>query len=408
MERAHEVTMTVLRELEPVISSSPAGPGWSSDIDVHVTDAARAASLGVGAGWIALSAIDRHLGYPDSHAFAIVADGEILARADIQTSPAPDPLTKVLKRADRLGGPDARTVVELRSLPLDQLDGSRSQVIEQAAALEHAMGGSLLAGRLGDVSATPRVTGAGRPRRGPRPQARIGISGVDGAGKSTLITGLQEALDICGLPSQVIWTRPGMGLNRLDALATRIRRLRGEDEPGIRQLAEGGDPGTITSRRGVVGWLWLTLVTIAFISVVRRETRKAHGVVIYDRHLLDAMGTIEVFYRGVDSRLQRRLVRAAMPEVDLAVWLVIEPHVAASRKPGDMIGQDLVAAQHESYLRHSSQVRGLLTIDATKPPHDVLHEVLIAFENALSSRRRRFVTVAMTSLRRLQSLIRDS
>jgi thymidylate kinase len=243
--------------------------------------------------------------------------------------------------------------------------------------------------------------------RGPRPQARIAISGVDGAGKSTLIANLQNALDRCGMPTEVIWTRPGMGLKRLDTIAKLIRRSRGGHGPGIQQLAEGGDPTQIASRRGVVGWLWLTLVTMAFVWTVWRETGQAKGVVIYDRHLLDALGTIDVFYRGVDSRLHRRAVRALMPPADLTVWLVVDPEAAVSRKPGDMIGRDLVTAQHESYLRQSGSVPGLIEVDATRPPEDILLEVLTAFDRMLSERRPRLTTRVITALRRAQSAIRE-
>lgn len=297
--------------------------------------------------------------------------------------------------------------MELRSLlPFDAVDSSALPVLAQAAQLERTLGGDLLAGWLDPTIDSP--TRPDRPNRmGPRPQARIAISGVDGAGKSTLIRNLQLALDRCGMPSQVVWTRPGMGLKRLDALARLIRRIRGESEPGIQQLAEGGDPNAITSRRGAVGSLWLTLVTVAFLATVWKETRRAKGVLIYDRHLLDALGTIDVFYRGVDSRLHRRLVRSLMPSADLAVWLVVDPRAAVSRKPGDMIGHDLVAAQHESYGRQSPSVPRLMTVDATKPPGDILLEVFEAFDDALSARRPRITTIVITWLRRVQSAIKD-
>lgn len=408
MERAHALVQGALSEVDPQISSSPVGPGWSSDVDVHVRDADRAAILAARAGWIPLSSIDRHLGYPDSDGYAIVDGHSIIARADVHASPAPDALAKVISRAERLGEPDVRTVLELRSLlPFDEFDSSTLPVLARAAEVERTMGGDLLDAWLGVQTSDSHPRGDRRGRKGPRPQARIAISGVDGAGKSTLIDGLQLAFDRCGMPSDVIWTRPGMGLKRLDAVAKLVRRWQGEGDPGIQQLAEGGDPTAITSRRGAVGWLWLTLVTMAFLSTVWRETGRARGVVIYDRHLLDALGTIDVFYRGVDSRLHRRVVRALMPSADLGVWLAVDPRAAVSRKPGDMIGHELVAAQHESYVRHAPSVQRLMSVDATKPPEDILLEVLAAFDDALSARRPRVTTVLITWLRRVQSAIRD-
>ncbi|MBK5269275.1 MAG: hypothetical protein JJE47_17775 [Acidimicrobiia bacterium] len=402
MDQALARVMADLAAANPSISVSPLGPGWSSDLDVYVSDRQTAVRSASSAGWVELQHILSHLGYPDQCSYAITDEGTILAKADISVGQAGSSSQRAVARADRLPYPDLRAVLEIRKLAESGLDLSTvdPQLIEKLANAEAALGGSVL----GDYRSTDlephglsSEKGSSRIRR---PQVRLAISGVDGSGKSTLTTGLAQALDRCGIPTTTIWTRPGMGLERLDRLARKVRKLRKDDVTGIRRLAEGQATETISSRKGITGWVWLCLITFAYLAGIRGQTRRASGVVIYDRHLLDALATVDAIYEGVPSDLQRRLIRWMIPKADLSVWLDLDPELASARKPDDLIGADLVAKQAVAYRRYASLVSGLRRHDGSADSYLSSSEVIGELNAALSGRRRGLRTFAFTALRR--------
>lgn len=402
MDQALTRVMADLAAANPTVSASPLGPGWSSDLDVYVSDQQTAVRSASSAGWVELQHILSHLGYPDQCSYAITDEGTILAKADINVGQAGSSSQRAVARANRLPYPDLRAILEVRKLAEIGLDLSTldPQLIEKLANAEAALGGSIL----GDYRSTDlephglsSEKGSSRIRR---PQVRLAISGVDGSGKSTLTTGLAQALDRCGIPTTTIWTRPGMGLERLDRLARKVRKLRRDDVTGIRRLAEGQATETISSRKGITGWVWLCLITFAYLADIRGQTRRASGVVIYDRHLLDALATIDAIYEGVPSDLQRRLIRWMIPKADLSVWLDLDPELASARKPDDLIGADLVAKQAVAYRRYADLVSGLRRHDGSADSYLSSSEVIGELNEALSGRRRGLRTFAFTTLRR--------
>ena len=400
MEHARALALDILGGANPTVSTSPLGAGWSSDLDVYVSDRQLAIELANGAGWVDLSAILRHLGYPDECTYAITADSTILAKADINLGQAGTATERSLARATRMERPDTRAVLEVRRLVEGGLDPAmlNRDLAGRLAAAEAVLGGtSLAAFRTPNSPREPTAaTGSPRPRR---PHVRLAISGVDGSGKSTLTTALVDGLERLGIPTTMVWTRPGMRLELLDRLAKRIRKIRKEETTGLRRLAEGASSETISSRKGLVGWVWLMLVSLAYLSDIRRQTRKALGVVIFDRHLLDALGTIDAIYAGVSSRAHRRLIRWFVPKADFTVWLDIDPDQAAARKPDDLIGADLVAKQAIAYRKYAGLIPRLRTHDGSNNSYLSAATVLAEFNDALSNKRPGWRAVAFTRVR---------
>ncbi len=200
----------------------------------------------------------------------------------------------------------------------------------------------------------------------------MAVSGVDGAGKSTLIRGLQRRLADAGIASEVVWFRPGMGMGWVDRPVRLLKRLMGQSSgPTVRTIAR--DTSTApTSRKGVVGWVWCLLVTLTYLGHVRGQLRGRSGVVLMDRHLADALVTLEVFYRGVNLAVPRFLVRALLPEAAATVYLYLPVEVAVARKPGDTIEHHAVTAQVAAYPAYVHQLPRTLQVDATQPPGAVL------------------------------------
>ena len=403
MELAASVVMEALSAARPTIAVSPLGPAWSSDLDVYVADLSHARQLAETSGWIDLTPVTSALGHLGRSEHAIVCEGRVLAMAGLRSGHAPEPIDKVRRRAERIGGPDVRSVLELRELAAQGIDVGRAgpELLAEAARMERDFGGSVLQ-RWDTEEPSPARVPAIRIRLFRRPHVRVAVTGVDGVGKSTLVDGLVDAFERCGIPTTVIWTRPGMGLDHLDVLASIARRVLGQNDLGIKRLAEGAETASISSRRGIVGWLWLWVVSIAFVTTVRSQTRSAKGVVIYDRHLVDALATIEVLYRGVESRLHGRFVGALMPKVDITVWLAVDPAIATARKPGDLIGEDLVADQHRCYLRLAPKLDRMVRFDSGELAADQLVlEALAVVSQRLGRRRARPRAMFMRLARRL-------
>jgi thymidylate kinase len=215
----------------------------------------------------------------------------------------------------------------------------------------------------------------------------VALSGVDGSGKSTLVAALREALEGCGVSVSVVWTRPGMRLRALERLASAAKRLLGVRETGLRQLAEGADPGEIVSRRGTVGWVWSLLVTVSYLWDVNRRSRTARGVVVFDRHLLDALATIRTLYGSVDTRLQEWLVRRLCPPADVTLWLDLPAAAATARKPDDLMNPSLVAQQLQRYAELAGEVAHLRRLDATAPADTVVLDALRWLDTELQQQR---------------------
>ncbi len=375
-ERAHGLALAVLGEyLVPGgLRYSVLGPAWSRDLDAHVLRMPAPEGLRA-AGWVSLDPLLRRLGSSAEHRWAITADGLVIGSVDLTTSLRPDPVARTLARARELGRVRVREMLELRAL---QRAGATlpdgEPIIAEAAALEDTYGGRELARWRGidPVAGTPwwasKRARVGQMRTRLRPRVAVACSGVDGSGKTTLREQLADDLTAAGIPSRTVWSRPGMGPAWVDTLAQAAKRILGQSaEPGVRAVAEGRGE-ELRSRHGVVGSLWVLVVTVTFLTDVRRQQRGSGGsVVLWDRHLLDALATLDFVYAGVDLRLARWLVRHFLPRADLTFYLEVSPEVAVARKPGDTLGARAVVGQLEAYARYIDDVP-VMRLDGERDP----------------------------------------
>lgn len=364
---------------------SPLGPGWSRDVDVHVMALPGDEEL-LAAGWLPLDGLLRRLGRRVAGRWAVVDDTQVVAAVDLHLSEVPDPVEAVLRRARRSAAP-VREALELRAL-LRQghaiPDGDPG--VAAAARVEALLPGSRMlpgaASRPGSAAAVGSALGRGRrvagaTRSRTKPRVVVALTGVDGAGKSTVAAELAASLDAAAVVHGRVWARPGLGLRGLSAVARLGKRMLREDPaPGVRRMA-ADPPAAVRSRRGLLGWSWSLAITLAFLANVWRQHLSAQGVVIYDRHLFDALATLDVLYRGTDLRLQRALVRRCLPRADVSLYLDIPAEVAVARKPGDTIGAAAVAAQLQRYRALLDEDRsGVVVVDATQPPEDTAMLIL--------------------------------
>lgn len=368
------------------IRTSPLGPAWSRDIDVYVTSPPDPAELRL-RGWFSVDRLFGRLGGPGQGRWAVIEGGAVLACADVHGGRPPDPLTSLLDRCRRRGEVRVREVLELRALARSgRALPEGHPVVEAAARIERSLGGTELRKWAADGPlqpparlAEPRARAAlARWRATLRPRVAIALSGVDGAGKSTVARLLARSIGRLGVEATVVWTRPGMRLAWLDRSARLVKRaLRQDAAPGIGRVAAGRGRG-LASRRGVIGWAWALLVTISFLRDLRRRHRRARGVVICDRHLLDALVTLEFAYEGVDLRMHRWLVRRLVPKAPLTAYLDVPAEVAAGRKIDDLFGDRAVRRQLEGYAARRAEVEDMLVLDGSRPAEELAVEILRA------------------------------
>ena len=380
------------------IRVSTLGPSWSRDIDVHLRALPPPERLSK-RGWLPLDGLLNRLGHPGRNRWAVVSDGEVLATADLTTAAVPDPVTAVQQRARRRGEVRLREVLELRVLLRSgRRLSTRDPVARAAAGLEALLGGDELASVVEASSVSGRAPvplrrplvqqarhAAGLLRRATRRRVVVAVSGVDGSGKSSLTERLAADLRRLGVPASVVWTRPGMRLKLLAAAARLFRRLRSmEQTPGVRAVAVGQPP---PARRGALGWLWLVAVSSAFWLDVRQRHLRSTGVVLYDRHLLDALVTLDFVYAGLDLSLPSWIVHRALPSADLAVYVDVPAAVAVARKPGDLFGEHAVRSQLQSYERRLPDFPGLVVLDGQADPDELTMQLLRRLTDLYSSDR---------------------
>ena len=349
------------------LEESPLGAGWTEVLVAHIQKATEAGTL-ERAGWLRIDPLLERTAGSATDVWAVRDDRHLLCAVQLRSGSRRDPVQRVLTRARDRGEVRLLEVCELRALKqAGAAFPEASPVLTAAADIETALGHrDLVRWASGARSPAPRPLSVPRRRR----RLVVACSGVDGAGKTTLLEAIRSDVERCGIPVSRVWLRPGMGLGRLTALARRVKRRAGLDQqPGVSRVAADPD-AELVSRRGAMGWAWSLLVTLAFVAGVRRQHARSRGVVLYDRHVVDALVTLDFVYSGADLRLQRWLVRRLVPKADLAIHLDVPVDVAVGRKPGDLIGEQAVRRQLVAYDRYAtSRVHSTVRLDATRAPH---------------------------------------
>ena len=164
---------------------------------------------------------------------------------------------------------------------------------------------------------------------------------------------------------------PGLGL--LERAAASAKRLLGHDTaPGVRRVAAGE---RLPWRRGAVGWGWAMLITMAFLADVRRQHVRGMGVLVYDRHLPDALVTLDLVYGGTNLRLHRALIRRFLPRPTLAVYLGVTAESAVARaKRDETFGEVAVRRQLEAYDELLRDIPSVRRLDGPQPPDELARQ----------------------------------
>ena len=175
-------------------------------------------------------------------------------------------------------------------------------------------------------------------RRKQRPST-VSFSGLDGAGKSTQVDLLQEALGAVGINSTAQWA-PFASARRLRPLCAMLDRLSGRPPSAAASLDSPiPDPwlpeGCRDSPLRAQAWVGAVALYNA-LKQWRHVLRPRPGVdvLLFDRFTPDVSVKLKFHYeyrRHLDVRWQRALFASLSPKPDVGFLLAIPPEVAHNR-----------------------------------------------------------------------------
>jgi thymidylate kinase len=222
----------------------------------------------------------------------------------------------------------------------------------------------------------------------PRPPTVVGLSGLDGSGKSSQVRALTSMLEQLDVAVVAEW-KP-LGHNASVRAVRRVvkrgyARLRGLDDrqldqmkrPG-RSLIAGANPVLLGGRQNAaVTHIWSTMVCLASAGHYRMVTLRHAGsgrLIVFDRYALDTTAQLRFFY-GSEHRfvVQRALIRSLCP-TPLGAWLLDVPgEVALARKPEQYDLPQL--KQQEDLLRQEAARLGVTRLDGTRPMPELTQHI---------------------------------
>ncbi len=217
----------------------------------------------------------------------------------------------------------------------------------------------------------------------------VTLSGMDGAGKSTLTAAIRAHLEAAGLPARHEIVRIGRDTAALDRIAAPVKRVLRRGEPIADHLA-AGDAGNdtadrepdLTPRRGVA-WIWAAVVAAQNALHCRGiARRRRYESIVADRWLVDHL--IDFEFRYGRHGLADRILRTGVPRPDLAFLIEIDAATSALRKPGDQVPA-VLARMEERYPVLAAEF-GLIQVDGTAPREEVEAIVLAIVDSLVAMR----------------------
>ena len=226
---------------------------------------------------------------------------------------------------------------------------------------------------------------AGKPverRKARRPRV-VGLSGIDGSGKSTQAKALARALEQLGYDVEIAWAPLGSS-RLLRAIFLPIRNALGrhrafqaeaKEETGLPPTA-----GTVLRERSRLAHLaWSTLIAASNGAFHARTVARASAygrVVIFDRYVLDSRVRLRFLYgRHRGYALQDILVRLLSPKPRAAFLLDVSAEDSLARKDDRWSSGDLrTLTELYGELNDGSVTR----LDGRRPAEELSAEIASA------------------------------
>jgi thymidylate kinase len=206
----------------------------------------------------------------------------------------------------------------------------------------------------------------------------VSFSGIDGAGKTTQITGLQTWLDRSGRRTRLLTFWDDI------VILSRFREF-------LSHKAFKGDQGIgspekplVRRDKNVTSWPVIALRFFLYMGdavhlalTVRRLRSGDSDVIIFDRYIYDELANLPL-NRWI-ARVFVRLVSALVPKPDVAYVIDADPEAAFARKPEYPL--EFVRNNREAYLT-LSRLTGAITVIAPASVEAMAANVRHAFVRA--------------------------
>jgi thymidylate kinase len=187
----------------------------------------------------------------------------------------------------------------------------------------------------------------------------VSFSGIDGAGKSTHIAALQEAIAQMGWQCRVItfWDDVVVAGRWRESFVHRVfGSERGVGAPGMPVARR--DKNVRSSYLTAIRCLLYLADAIHLRMVLRRLRREKSEVILVDRYIYDELANLPLGGRVFASFA--RLAAGIAPRPELALLIDAEPEVARARKPEYPL--EFLGESRDSYLRLALLLGGMRLI----------------------------------------------
>lgn len=228
----------------------------------------------------------------------------------------------------------------------------------------------------------------------------VSFSGLDGAGKSSQIEGLQRTLELLGFDVAVQWTRlewttlwenPWLGVLGWPARKTLGLASRMRNQRRGAAAREGGtaapplQPSAVRERSNVISQVWVAIVAFAHGQAQRRETREhlsSGKIVLCDRYTLDT--AVHLRFRYGQQRnygFQIGLVQRLSPR-PLAAYLLDVPAATAHTRKAEQYSLQDLERQADLYRQEHARLN-VRRLDGELPREELCSEIATEVWRAL-------------------------
>lgn len=208
----------------------------------------------------------------------------------------------------------------------------------------------------------------------------VSFSGLDGAGKTTQICELRDAIVQLGLSSVLItfWDDVVVGSRLREGFVHKVLGSeRGIGEPG--RPVERRDKNVRSAGLTVMRYLLYLADAVNLRLIVRRARRNNPAVIVVDRYLYDELANLPIENRF--SARYAKLLAAIAPRPQLAFLLDADPAQARARKPEYSL--EFMYSSRRAYF-HLTQLLGTITVIPALGLEDTRSTVLAKFLRTLS------------------------